>query len=616
MSSKRVWAAALAAAAIVLVWRPLLLQGLVPVDGNMLALSYPNWSLTKILSASSLLPAWNPLRNMGEPFLADPQAMVLYPPMLLLRGLSDFASFLDLWIVLHTLLAAGFMAALAWRRHSSAPAAAAAAALAGLNGFLTAKATFPNHLAAAAWLPAVLYFQQGLSPLGLGAALALQWLAGFPPFSILSVLAALAWACAQGRAGLKVFLRGAAWAAGLAAAQWIPFLELLGQAARRLILAPATAQEYSLPPLQLLKEALLPQWIHWSPSLAGDPAVVCFYVGLGTWALAAWALRHGERSDKLLGLACATALLLSLGGHLPGLGALPVLRIFRFPANWLFLATACLTLLAASAIARLRRETWQWAAVAILTLDLIIFAQAPRAAWSKPSLLTETPSLLSSWPKAGDGKRIYHSEPLRRVWESGFLETEDDYLLMRDFLAPSFATAFGVAEASSYQTLRLKKAEEYLQRLSGEGPASRLADLAGISLAVVLKPGASRVTRQTVGLITRRGARPRVFLEPPGDGNASVRNDRPGRVEARVEAKRSGSAVLAETDYPGWRVFLDGMEIKKGLFEETFPAAEIPPGRHDVLFVFKPFSVLAGMMISLLTACAFLLSAARALRRA
>jgi hypothetical protein len=606
-----VWLALGAVLAVILAaWGPLLLSGLVPLDGNMIALSYPDWSMMRKLGAGSLLPGWNPWRDMGEPFLADPQTMAAYPVMRLLCFLPDFSAFLRSWVVLHTLLASCFLAALAWRLHASAAAAAAAAALAGLNGTFTGRVTFPNHFAAAAWLPAVLYFQQTLSPLGLGISLAMQWFAGFPPFSILSVLVVSVWAAGQGRKGLRCLLQGGLWALGLAAVQWIPFLELMANSGRSLILDPSLARQYSMAPRQLLKEAFLPQWIRFAPSVDGDPAIVCFYAGLAAWGLAAWGLRRGGGRERALAAGLAAALLLSLGGHLPGFGAMPFLRVFRFPANWLLPATTLLALLAAAGVARLRGAAWRWAAVALVTADLVVFAQVPRVAWSLPSFLSEPPAAALEFRGERAFARIYHTEELRRVWEGGFLETEDDYLLMREFLAPSFGAAFGVSEASSYQTLRLKTANAYLDRMTKEGPGSPLADWAGIELVAGLRRGARRVDRGSIGLTPRGPARSRVFLEPRDAGAVRIEAYRPGRVAAKVDALREGRVVLAEMDYPGWRVLVDGAPAPKAPFADAFPSVALAAGAHDVLFVFRPVSVALGAGIGLLTMLALVLTAA------
>src|SRR5262245_45329289 len=85
-----------------LLWRRLWFAGQIPVDGNVLRLFYPNWVLFRNLAKHFWLPLWNPYRNMGEPFLADPQAVVLYPIQWILAGLSNFRHYLALWIIIHS----------------------------------------------------------------------------------------------------------------------------------------------------------------------------------------------------------------------------------------------------------------------------------------------------------------------------------------------------------------------------------------------------------------------------------------------------------------------------------------------------------------------------------
>ncbi|MCR4296789.1 MAG: hypothetical protein NUW21_14745, partial [Elusimicrobia bacterium] len=79
-----------ALALLCIAWKPLLLQGLIPVDGNMIAVTYPNWTLARSLWLNPRLPLWNSLRNMGAPYLADPITSALYPPQWLLTLLPDF----------------------------------------------------------------------------------------------------------------------------------------------------------------------------------------------------------------------------------------------------------------------------------------------------------------------------------------------------------------------------------------------------------------------------------------------------------------------------------------------------------------------------------------------
>ena len=55
------------------------------------------------------------------------------------------------------------------------------------------------------------------------------------------------------------------------------------------------------------------------------------------------------------------------------------------------------------------------------------------------------------------------------------LNALEDYEFMKRWMPASSGTAWGVREANSYQVLRLKRAQAYLDRLAREGPARRFS---------------------------------------------------------------------------------------------------------------------------------------------
>jgi hypothetical protein len=488
-----------------------------------------------------------------------------------------------------------------------------AAALAGLSGFLMPRAVFPHQFASACWLaPALLALDAG-SAWGVGACLALQWLAGYPPFSLMSA-AALA-VCARGRAGGLTLTRGAAAAAGLAAIQALPFLEFLAHSSRGFLLGAGSAGEYSLPPAQLAKALFLPQWRHIAPALDGDPSILSFYVGLPALALAAWGAFRGGRTARRLAAAGAACLALSLGRFLPGFSAAAPLHVFRYPANWLFLATAAAAALAALGVARLPGPRLRAAAAGLVLADLLAFAQAPSAAWADPAFLTKPPPLAALARADGFG-RVYHSEPLLRAWAGGTLEDRSDYAAMWGLLAPSYGMAFEVGDVADFQTMRPARAEAFRARLAVAPAAERerLLDLAGARLELDLRPGASRVEAGTVRALSRASAAGRVFLT--GEGAARLVSYAPGTVAAEVLARAPVEAVLAETAAPGWEALVDGWRAPAGTYEDVFVSAPVPAGLHRVEFRYRPGAFAAGAAISLTTLAWAVWSALRRRRRA
>lgn len=550
--------------------RRLLFQGLIPLDGNLLTLSYPHWALTREFLLSGTLPLWNPFYDLGEPYLADPQTMALYPGFWLLAPLARFAPFLALWTVLHGALAGG--AAWRWARESWNDDAAAATAALGVacSGTLLARVTFPNHFAAAAWIVPALYLHARGRWTALGVALALQWLAGFPPLSVLTVLALaaqraerkLAWACLLG--------------AALAAAQAVPFLEMLLRSERGTTLGAAAAAQYSTDVPYLLKALFLPQWYALRPATPGDPAMLTFYLGPAALALALWALRRGAQVERRLGAAAGVCLLLSLG-WIP-------FPLFRFPAHWLIPASLALSALAARGVTFLPKGRARWAAAALLALDLAAFAQPPKTAWVEEPFLRIVPQ----WARGLEG-RVYHTPLLRARWEAGALQAAEDFVEMQEYLAPSYAAALGLREVRSYQVLGSRAARAYERRLAAQGPGSPLLRWAGIEAVVTDTPGGPHVLR-------RRPGTPRAFAP---DGGAILSAELgAGRADITARLERPGRVMLNEAAAPGWRASVDGEPVEVETFERTFLAVSVPAGEHRVDFRYRPRTFPLGLLLS------------------
>jgi hypothetical protein len=598
------WLTVFASAAIVLVvaWRRVFVQGLVPIDGNTLTFAYPTWRVFDLLVDGWSLPLWNPYRGMGEPFLADPQTLAAYPAFWLLAGLDDYQSFLGWWIALHSALAACFMGLLVWKWLNQVPAVAAAVLIIGLNGFFIARVTFPNHFAAAAWLPAILYFQTRGSARGLGACFAMQWLAGFPPFVLLGVVAATGIASVQGRSGLVRLAGGGAWGLGLAACQLLPFAELLAESRRQLVLSAEMAAQFSIPPAQLLSQLVIPQWLGWSREVEGDSAIVSFYVGIAALLLAAVAVARGAQLERRIGLAVLASLGLSFGAQLPGFELVRPLHVFRFPANWLLLGSAGLALLAASGIRHLPGSRWKWLAVSVIGLDLLLYTQQPRVAWAAPSFFEEPPALAQEIRRSNGPTRIYHSARLMQLWQAGQLESQEDYAVMVDFLAPSHGMAYGIQEASSMQTLRLDRASQLMRRMETD---PSVLDWAGVEWVVSIDREAQRVDRSLLRVLRNRNARARLFDVDAGASDSEVEIEltryRAGAVEAVTRSDREARVVLSEIDHPGWEVRIDGEPVAHQEFEGAFIEVAVPEGSHRLSFDYRPASFRIGVAVSIST---------------
>lgn len=586
-----------------LFWKKALLQGLIPADGNSLLMSYPGWRIGAGFFKQALVPLWDPFRNLGEPFLADPQTAILYP-LTWISFLGSWSSYFKLWILTHTLLAGSFGYLLAMRLFKDREAALTAGLLAAFNGLMIARSSIPNHFAALAWLPAAGYFLVSGRTVPLALCLAAQWFAGYPPFSLITVaaLVLLLPLTAKPAESARRLAKACLVFIGLAAVQLLPFLEMLKESARGVLLSRDSAFVYALGPAELLKKIFVPLWYGFFPQSAGDPAMVNFYFGFAPLAAAALILIKKREKPALYVLAAlALAFSLCLGPANP-VYAFPLFKVFRYPANWLALACLFAPLAAAAGFSAIQSRKLKLILGAVVAAELLANAQFKHKLWVEPGFFSDKPAILNACPPGG----IFHSPLLRETMDKGFrLGNAGDALLLREAAYPSYGAAFGFSELDSYQVLSSKRARLYAARTAAAGPGSALLDQAGIGAVITLRADAAGKALPEPAVILNPSAAS-CFLEPQ-TGTARILEARPGRLKIHADLSAPATLVIAQAWYPGWRLKIDGTKAAAGSFDGFLLSAGLAAGQHTVEFYYLPFSFLAGLLISALTAALLLI---------
>jgi hypothetical protein len=182
-------------------------------------------------------PLWNPFAFSGQPFAADPQSGVLYPPAIVSYGLLAPASGMVALVTFHYLLATLSSYAFARLAGAGRLGAVYAGVAFGAGGYLIARSQALGLLTGAAWLAASVAAAQyaarregrGATPIVLAAVLALSVLGGSQQLTLVAATAALVVLVMQLRwRGLVVFAGAGVVALGLAAVALLPRLELVG----------------------------------------------------------------------------------------------------------------------------------------------------------------------------------------------------------------------------------------------------------------------------------------------------------------------------------------------------------------------------------------------------
>ncbi len=310
--------------------------------------------------AAGSWPFWDPSHSFGQPFVANPSTQMLYPWTWLGLVLAPETQY-TVFAVGHVVWSAVGLLLLARRLGLSAVPASLAALVWALSGPLLSLLSLWHHLAGAAWIPWVMLAAFGIveRPDGrhvaaLVAATSLQMLAGSADMVLMTgaVVAALIvsridWRELAGAPTMRM-LKATTLAAGLAlaagAVQWLPAWGLAQGSIRR-GLPEGMRAFWSLHPLNALQLLLplLPQRLPLEPSWwnalygASTPLLGSLYLGLAALPLALVGAVRGAPPARFLAALWAGAFVIALGRY--GLvypllaGALPFLRILRYPVK-------------------------------------------------------------------------------------------------------------------------------------------------------------------------------------------------------------------------------------------------------------------------------------------
>ncbi len=342
------------------------------------------------------VPFVNAAASGGQPLLANPNAALLYPTMLL-EALVPPACAFNLHYLLHVLWAFFGARALAARlRMPRGPALLAGVAYAFSGMMLSYGSAFFNSSAAAAWLPwcaaAAVDLARAGTPVerlrsGAAAAIAfgMQLLAGEPALSLLTLLFAAALslghalAVAGGRARRAGSVLARALAAGIGAAAIAAPLLLPLQAIVKFTYRGQhlySERAFGASPFALWRtiEWFFPRFSgdpgalgaggHWQYALHAGDLVYIWCVSFGVVPLllvatASLSRDFWDRRARWLAAGAAISLLFSLGTSLPlyrFLFSIGWMRRLRYPIKFYLVTTVCVALLAGLAAERWRKR--------------------------------------------------------------------------------------------------------------------------------------------------------------------------------------------------------------------------------------------------------------------
>lgn len=538
------------------------------------------WFTAQELGAGRL-PLWNPYSASGEPWLANPQTGVFYPPAWLFLILP-FATAYMLFLFLH-LLILGWGAYLLFVRKASQGAAMVGAAAVMFCGPVLSLVDINNNLATLAWLPLVLWCAAERSWRRGAFALAMAFLGGEPFFA---AVGAGLFAIVAARS-FKTTLLAALATIGLTAIQLFPFLEVVRGSDRAAGMTADSILRDSMPLGDWLRIARPPTFtaLAFDPNL-GQHFIPIIYMGMLVVALAVVGLTS-IRKPHVAGWAALLAFSIVVGAGPAFLAQLP-LTLFRYPARLVPLGALAIAGLAVAGWERIRPGNRRW--LDLIVVMLVVADLLPR---SKPLLNSApfTPHVVYYAKEIGaDLKliRVGAIDPAQRPqWISGYLNLYD-----RRFDAHTAAPFASDRYLSFHRGIMETPTPDHLAFLSG-----------GYILASFPMPrGLVPVARAGNVTVHRNpSAWPMARLVSNDIAVAATWQMDTNSARIVVDTPKQGVVILAQQAAPGWSVTVDGKRAEPILVEGVFRGVEVMKGRHEIVWSYRPFTLLIGALVTAVT---------------
>jgi len=615
------------------------LLGWAPTGQDLPSYFVPLRHRTAEVLSGSRSASWNPDVGCGEPFFANPQSGLLYPPVWPAAFLPPRvavgveAGFHLAVLAVGCALLARRLGAVGWLDLVAGWGVVAAGPVLGAAGVL-------NNLDSLAWMPWVWWAALGGGVPATAGFLALAYLAAEPQLAAIAGVVALTLAPSRRTAAALVL------AAGIVAVQALPFAAWVRGGDRGPREEPQMGMAGVVMPGELIAMAVpgAPP-----PERIGARFVEHFTVPL--WALLLGGVAAFDRRKAVRRLAW-WAWALIVGSVLPsfpwGLTVWNFVTagLVRYSGRLLFPAVVAIVPVGAAAIGARRPRLWMGAAVAVTAALAGVALSGPdvvtllgavaaggafvapvaapaalvgtlAAAWRAPDALwirrTDTREQTMCFDAQRQAARIY---PVGPSWQQLAWIQESRQIRLRSLCLGYTAVLDGRHSARTFGPLASRALGAHL-READRGPAGRWwLDALGADRVVSQHPvpGFSEVCRDgDLVVYDNPQAWPVVSLAcdipQPGQplrlcGKVHAVLDRDDRHEWSVTAgERGGTLLWLQTPDPGWDVRVDGKTAREVRGVGILHGVEVAAGDHRVTARYRPPGLIAGAVVSLVSVC-------------
>ncbi len=439
-------------------------------------------------------------------------------------------------------------------------------------------------------------------------------------------------------------------------AQLLPSIELAANSSRGSGLDRALSSVYSISTLDYCRFLLVPLWDYFQPFYKGDVHIIGYYFGLVSIGVCLFNyknIRKKEHFFLISALVLLTGLAIGSGTPLYNIFLLivPGWKYFRFPAQVMYLFAFCFALLTGYMLDMLRSNYVRIILVILVFTELFLFNLRANRLIDKSYYETTTPSV-GFLQKDNSLFRIMLTP--KTVAEPPYYDADyyKRWLNFKDMLYPNTASAYRLSYADGYETMMQSSALVLFSNI--KDPSSKILDIMNLKYMFskrelgehnmkLVKDGYVKIYEnihclprfymankaellrrdKIIDAMLDKGFDPTktVFIEDTmpfnvqnsfqlqfaGQDKVSIEQYTMNKYKLNTYSKDAKWLFCGEAYYPGWKAEVDGLPVKIYRTDYYFRAIFLPPGAHKVLFYYAPMSFILGLLISSLSAIAFLI---------